>query len=571
MNKRNVIIIVCIGLMLSTNILSGLASAADQDLAVKYAPILYFEGNEKCYPVDISYALNNSYLYEVGNPSPISATPSKELLANYTTDHFYLDNQQGTVAVGDDGIENNYQSTMTQLGFKVYAHVDTASNTIQYWFFYAFNGGDLNRHEGDWEMIQVALSGGAPVQVMYSQHYAGQSARWEQVDKQGDHVKVYVARGSHANYIKPYSGKIGLASDAVGDNGKVLHPEEYTIELLGTQPWLQFAGHWGWAGANDSQASEAAILGEAGPQGPMFRDSGTMWQPLAWAGGLQQASDPFFIIEWLVYNFVLLFIIITVLFLLLLVFFIYRRHKKYGLGPRLFSLLYIDGGNMKSIGNILCIVAIIIAVLGMVYPWYIVSANVSVPSYKETGTFNALSVDAVHGVQIQLPDRSGPVPLGTFAMPFYLLIGIALVFIILATIGVSTSRKLGKRYLFHAVRLFIPFILVLIMVLLIASLLPQIAPASIKANTDVMGALNRVSQAPFNGEYNMQVTGVSGGGTVTLTWGFGFGVYLLLIAGVIMLIAGIIEITAQAKFFEQKEPGPPLKKKMTPPSPPPQQ
>jgi hypothetical protein len=156
-------------------------------------------------------------------------------------------------------------------------------------------------------------------------------------------------------------------------------------------------------------------------------------------------------------------------------------------------------------------------------------------------------------------------------MPFYLLIGIALVFIILATIGVSTSRKLGKRYLFHAVRLFIPFILILIMVLLIGSLLPQIAPASIKANTDVMGALNRVSQAPFNGEYNMQMTGVSGGGTVTLTWGFGFGVYLLLIAGVIMLIAGIIEVSAQAKFFEEKEPGPPLKKRMTPPSPPPQQ
>ena len=571
MNKRNIIIIVSIGLMLSTNILSGLASAADQDLAVKYAPVLYFEGNEKCYPVDISYSLNNSYLYEVGNPSPISTTPSKELLANFTSDHFYLDNQQGTVAVGDNGIEDNYQSEMAQLGYKVYAHVDTASNTIQYWFFYAFNGGDLNRHEGDWEMIQVALSGGQPAQVMYSQHEAGQSARWEQVDKQGDHVKVYVARGSHANYIKSYSGKIGLASDSVGDNGKVLHPTEYTIELLGTQPWLQFAGHWGWAGANDSQASEAAILGEVGPQGPMFRDSGTMWQPLAWAGGLQQASDPFFIIEWLVYNFILLFVIITVLFLLLLVFFIYRRHKKYGLGPRLVSLLYIDGGNMKSIGNILCIVAIITAVLGLVYPWYIVSANVSVPSYKETGTFNALSVDAVHGVQIQLPDRSGPVPLGTFAMPFYLLIGIALVFIVLATIGVSTSRKLGKRYLFHAVRLFIPFILILIMVLLLGSLLPQIAPASIKANTDVMGAMNRVSQTPFNGEYNMQVTGVSGGGTVTLTWGFGFGAYLLLIAGVIMLMAGIIEISAQAKFFEMKEPGPPLKKKITPPSPPPQQ
>ena len=576
MNKRIVIIIVCIGLILSTNIICGLASAADPDLADQYAPILYFEGNEKCYPVDISYALNNSYLYEVGNPSPISTTPSKELLANYTSENYYLDNQQGTVAVSDNGIEDNYQSEMAQLGYKVYAHVDTTSNTIQYWFFYAFNGGDLNRHEGDWEMVQVTLSGGQPTQVMYSQHYAGQSARWEQVDKQGDHVKVYVARGSHANYIKPYSGKIGLASDNVGDNGRILKPRSieangYTIEPLTSQPWLSFAGHWGWAGANDSQASEAAILGEAGPQGPMFRESGTMWQPLAWAAGLQQASDPFFIVEWLVYNFLLLFVIITVLSLLLLVFFIYRRHRKYGLGPRLVSLLYIDGGNMKSIGNILCIVAIIVAVLGMVYPWYIVSADVSVPSYKQTGTFNALSVDGLHGIQVQLPDRSGPVPLGTFTLPFSLLIGIGLVFIVLSTIGVSDSGKLGKKYLFRGARLFTPFILILILVLSIGSLLPQIAPASIKANTDVVSAMNKVSQAPFNGEYSMPVTGVSGGGTVTLTWGFGFGAYLLLIAGVIMLMAGIIEISAQAKFFEEKEPGPPLKKKITPPNPPPQQ
>jgi hypothetical protein len=69
----------------------GMVSAADQDLAKRYAPILYFEKNEKCYPIDISYALNNSYLYEVGNPIPISTAPTKAMLANYTTEKFYLD------------------------------------------------------------------------------------------------------------------------------------------------------------------------------------------------------------------------------------------------------------------------------------------------------------------------------------------------------------------------------------------------------------------------------------------------------------------------------------------------
>lgn len=312
---------------------------------------------------------------------------------------------------------------------------------------------------------------------------------------------------------------------------------------------------------NDSQATEAAILGEAGPQGPMFRDGGSMYQPITWAASLQPANDSMFILEWLVYNFVLLFVIITVLSLLLLAFLVYRRHKKYGLGPRIFSLLYIDGGNAKSIGNILCIAAIIVAVLGLLYPWYVVSANVSVPSFRETGTFNALSIDGINGMLIRLPDRSGPVPLGTFALPFSLLIGIGLVFIVLSTIGISDSKKLGKKYLLRGARLFVPFILIFIVVLLVASLIPQVAPVNLKGNTDAFAAMNAISAAPFNGQYNIQIAEAEGGGSVHLQWGFGIGAYLLLFSGIILLMAGLLEIAAHAPFFEEKEPLPPRKKK----------
>jgi len=475
-------------------------------------------------------------------------------------DKYYLDNQRGTVAVGDNGIENDYQSKMAMLGYKVYAHVDTTSSIIQYWFFYAFNGGDMNRHEGDWEMIQVVLSGEQPTQVMFSQHYAGQTATWNQVEKQGDHVKVYVARGSHANYIKPYSGKIGLASDTVGDNGKVLQPTDYTIEVLANQPWLTFAGRWGWAGANQSAAAEAAILGEAGPNGPQFRENGNMYKPLVWAGGLQPANDYLFILEWFVYNFVMLFFLVSVLSLLLIVFFVYRRHKKYGLGPRKISLFYIDGMNAKSIGNILCIVAIIVAIIGLFLPWYTVAANVSIPSYQETGTFNAVSIDGINGIQIRLPDRSGPVPLGTFALPFYLILGIGLVFLVLATIGISQSKKLGKKYILRGIRLLVPFILIFIFIMAIGSLIPQFAPINMKDNTDVFSAMNAVSAAPFNGQYTVQLSGVDGG-SVHLQWGFGIGIYLLMFAGILLIMAGLIEITAHAKFFEEKETFPILKEK----------
>jgi len=561
MNRKIIIITLVLGLLVIGSSYIRTVSAADQDLAEKYAPVLYFVNGEKCYPVTVSYSFETCDLYEVGDPNPLLTSPiDASMLVNKTLDTYYLDNTHGTVQVGDNGVENDYQSKMATLGYKVYAHVDTTSNVIQYWFFYAFNGGDLNRHEGDWEMIQVVLSGEQPTQVMFSQHYAGQTATWNQVEKQGDHVKVYVARGSHANYIKPYSGKIGLASDTVGDNGKVLQPTDYTIEVLANQPWLTFAGRWGWAGANQSAAAEAAILGEAGPNGPQFRENGNMYKPLVWAGGLQPANDYLFILEWFVYNFVMLFFLVSVLSLLLIVFFVYRRHKKYGLGPQKISLFYIDGMNAKSIGNILCIVAIIVAIIGLFLPWYTVAANVSIPSYQETGTFNAVSIDGINGIQIRLPDRSGPVPLGTFALPFYLILGIGLVFLVLATIGISQSKKLGKKYILRGIRLLVPFILIFIFIMAIGSLIPQFAPINMKDNTDVFSAMNAVSAAPFNGQYTVQLSGVDGG-TVHLQWGFGIGIYLLMFAGILLIMAGLIEITAHAKFFEEKETFPILKEK----------
>jgi hypothetical protein len=553
MNNKIIISILLIGVLVIGSNCVIIGSAANQELAEQYAPILYFVEGEKCYPVNVSYAFENSYLYENGNPSPLSTAPNAAILSTYTSDNYFLDNQRGTVAVGDNGIENDYQSKMATLGFTVYANVDTVNNIIQYWFFYAFNGGDLNRHEGDWEMIQVVLSGGQPSEVMFSQHYAGQKAQWKQVEKEGDHVKIYVARGSHANYIKPYSGKVGLASDTVADNGRILRPTEYTIDVLSTQPWLSFGGRWGWTGVDQSATAEAAIMGEAGPNGPKFREGGTMWQPLSWASGLQPANDILFLLEWLVYNFVLLFILITIVSLLVLIFFVYRRKKKHGLGPRVFALFYIDGSNQKSIGNILCIVVIIMAVVALFLPWYLVTANVSIPGSEQTGTFNAVSIDGINGVQIRLPNQNGPVPLGTFAVPFYLIIGISLVFLVLSTIGISQSKKLGKKYALRGVRLLFPFLLILIFILLVASIIPMVTPSNIQEYPGMSSAVNAISASPFNGHYTVQTAEVAGG-TIQITWGFGIGAYLLLFAGILLIMAGIMEITAHEQFFEERSP-----------------
>ncbi|MFW6122111.1 MAG: Vps62-related protein [Petrotogales bacterium] len=527
-------------------------NAADIDIAQQYAPILYFEKDETFFPVDVSYHIENSYLYQVGIDQPIDISPTKETLSEYTSDQYYLDNQKGSV--NDNGIINDYRTNMNNLGFKVYAHVISNEGTtiVQYWFFYAFNNGELNRHEGDWEMVQVILSDATPTQVMYSQHHSGQKGKWHQVEKDGIHMKVYVARGSHANYLRSYSGKLGIASDFVGDNGKILRPQNYNLELLENQTWLGFAGRWGWQGRDDNQALEAEILGQAGPYGPQYRENGSMWiTPLVWSASLFQVNDVLFLFEWILYNFVILFITITILSLAFMMIGIYRRNEKTGLGPRILSILYIDGLNLKSIGNILCIIGMIIALFGLFNPWYGISIDVNIPDYKTTGLVDLLAIDGLNGIQMTLPDAKGPIPLGSFSLPFSFFIAIGLVFFVFTSIGLIQSKKLGKKYIWRGIKLIIPFIAISIIVIILGVIIPLVSVANVGGNFDLSEAVNAISSSPFGGEKTIPLS--DSNGQISLQWGLESGLLFLLYSGIILIISGIMEIVADTTLFESKK------------------
>jgi hypothetical protein len=523
-------------------------SAADeQALADQYAPILYFVSGEPCYPVDVSFHIDNSLLYQFvdGKPEVIPQPPKSVNLSGLGSE-FSLDDQLGTIH--DDGIIDAYQKQRSTLGYTVYAHVATSgeSTVIQYWFFYAFNKGTLNTHEGDWEMVQVVITGGSPVEVMYSQHYSGQKATWDQVDHEGTHMKVYVAKGTHANYLRSYSGVVGVASDVVGADGFVLKPSSYTLTVLENQEWLGFGGHWG---AYDSYEDE--LRGEVGPFGPMFRDSGRMWDdPLGWGNSLMQADNNIFLLEWLLYHFVLIYLTITLIMIAALAFLIFRRYKRKSLGPRILSMLYIDGLNLKSIGNILCILGIILAVLGLLYPWYCVSANIQAEGFDTGGLVDIIRIDGVTGVQVNVLDANrGPVQLGAFTLPFSLIIGVGLAFFIIGSIGVATSKKIGRKYLYRGIRLIVPIIMILIGIMAIGMINIQ---SMIGTDSD-MGTgqlLQTMAGAPFGGQDSVSIAGV---GTVELQWGICYGGLLLLFAGIILIISGVCEMMAKETFFKQKE------------------
>jgi hypothetical protein len=543
--RHSVILAVFITIFVS---LAGLTCNA-QGIADTYAPIFYFEGEETCYPVDAQYHLDNSVEKWVD-----------ELLPGT----YFYDNTHGTIK--DDGVINHYKSVMDSYGYTVYYRTyedfATSSTVIQYWVFYAFNKGELNQHEGDWEMVQVVVDDfDGPQWVAYSQHHSGQKASWSQVEKDGNHIKVYVARGSHANYLRSYSGKIGIASDIVGANGKVLNYNQYTLESLDNQTWLDFEGRWGEVADNEADAIEASILGQAGPPGPKYREEGNMWDdPISWGSNGFESNDMLFTLEWVVYNFVLIFVVISLIIIALLVFRIYKNHKKYGLGPRIVSMLYINGLNLHSIGNILCIVGIIIAIFGLFNPWYTISYGVSGEGITQTfqtgGMVDLFKFDGLNGIHVTIPGTSGPTPMGSFVLPFSLFIAIGLIFLIIATIGIPISKKLGTKYIWRGIRLIIPFILIVIAILAMTSIIPTVIPAELSTGMEyVEDILGSISAAPFGGQTSTNIVFEDLiAGKVDVEWGLGSGGWYLLIAGIILIVAGVMELMSKTQFFTTKVP-----------------
>jgi hypothetical protein len=122
-------------------------------------------------------------------------------------------------------------------------------------------------HEGDWEEVSVGLdTAGRPVAVAASQHDLGVRRTWSRTRiTGGSHPVVYVALGSHANYLSPgFHGKAGVPHVIPPRfSGLPLSEPDYTssqlslgppgtasgilgvVDVTEGAPWLTFAGDWG--------------------------------------------------------------------------------------------------------------------------------------------------------------------------------------------------------------------------------------------------------------------------------------------------------------------------------------
>jgi RsiW-degrading membrane proteinase PrsW (M82 family) len=297
-------------------VLAGAGAGLEDDevLAERYAPVLYFHEQELFRPQPVEVIVEQARLRQSRRlwfDVNILLTVGLAELAELDSDsgHF-LD-----IWYGEDG-SSGYLDYSAHRGYyegylspeaggpaaAVYAHVvgdeDPAYVTIQYWMLYYYNDW-FNKHEGDWEMVEVVLTAdNQPRWVVLSQHHGGTRRSWEQTTvEEGTHPAVYVALGSHANYfvgdeVYPNGTSVGTARveimDRTGSSGRLLPalimlPDRDALQAAsGEWPdasWLAFRGKWG-------EAAGQSDFG--GPLGPA--DKGGQWQsPLEW--GLSQPLD----------------------------------------------------------------------------------------------------------------------------------------------------------------------------------------------------------------------------------------------------------------------------------------
>jgi hypothetical protein len=292
---------------------AGAAEPSDPalQLAQRHRPIVMVRAQptacgegEPYRPTDVGSVLGrDDVVLRSGDGTVVATAPTASLLYAQPEDT-YLD-VPGNPLKPECGYEERWDAMAAEHPPTLYARVATDPErpgrlVVQYWFWWVYN--DWNdRHEGDWEMVQVVFDATSPEQalgqqpttVVVAQHEGGQYADWggSGMSHDGDRPIVFPAAGSHADYLSAdrWFGKSGATGFGCDDTRNPHDRLEPDIVLLPSQvsdltgpddpfAWLAYQGRWGqkeW-GFN------------AGPQGPATKLSWT--NPIVWVEEEGRAS-----------------------------------------------------------------------------------------------------------------------------------------------------------------------------------------------------------------------------------------------------------------------------------------
>ena len=282
--------------------------SAEEELLAKYAPVVAVrdqptecEDGEPYLPMSVDDLFTVPGLSLRGPDGETIEAPTLDDLAGVAPgDDWHIDIPGNAL---DPGCSYEQLSDRVGAAPVTYGRVVTdpdhpGSLAVQYWFFFIYN--DWNdRHEGDWEMIQIvfdAADAGAaldtdPARVMYAQHEGGELSDWEggPLQRQGDtHPVVFVGEGSHASYFSSerWFGKSAQSGFGCDDTrGPIDYVSPAVVPLTGGESWLAFTGRWG-----EEQPSF-----NNGPTGPATKSQWT--SPITWVeeegrvGAVELPSD----------------------------------------------------------------------------------------------------------------------------------------------------------------------------------------------------------------------------------------------------------------------------------------
>ena len=270
-----------------------------RELASRYAPVVRLSeqqapcaSGEAFMPIDVDALFGNDEVTLRGPSNLVEVAPRASRLAA-GLEGYALDFPGNALSSSACSYEQWERRITARRAPTVYAHVATEAGklALQYWFFYVYNDFN-NKHEGDWELIQLdydaatptAALGTRPFEVGYSQHAGAERAEWgspklELVE--GTHPVVYPAEGSHANYFSAAlflgrSAAQGVGCDNTSEPWRELRPKvdvipESRSEAVAEFPWLGYEGRWGERRRGFYDA----------PTGPSTKDQWTL--PLTWA------------------------------------------------------------------------------------------------------------------------------------------------------------------------------------------------------------------------------------------------------------------------------------------------
>ncbi len=271
-------------------------SSPEQELVERFAPILLLKEQEApCDPdgepyspqsVDIVLDNPDVVLRQVGNGDPVLKVAPVAADLHGRSEGFFLDFPGGALEPGCIYEQDFDRYTGTVTGERepvVYAHIATQADepgklAVQYWFYWYFNDWN-NKHESDWEGIQLLFDVGTvdealqtePVSVGYAQHEGGERASWDssKLEREGTRPYVYPSAGSHASYFSSalYLGRSaseGFGCDTTADPSVRTDPSVILLPSASEGPddefaWLDFGGRWG-------ERQSGAFNGPTGPQ-----------------------------------------------------------------------------------------------------------------------------------------------------------------------------------------------------------------------------------------------------------------------------------------------------------------